>query len=331
MKCPLCGQKKGKRRCRLDGQEICSPCCAAKRSSECAGCAFYEEASKHTRSTRPTPLRRDVVVMDEIGAQCQAALDLVEAGKMTHGQAVLEHLRLRHPDSHAVLYGLGVCYGLQRRTEEALACLQRAVELRPDDENAYLNLGTAHCQDGDIAKAAAAFQRAVDLDPDGARGWVGGMARHELDELDAITRKTSGVSLEQYLDDKRVFDLGYEALRERRFHEAIGCFERVLASQTKHAQSYGNMAMAYAGLGDKAKALEYLDKALEIDPRYEPALLNGLTVRNMTDGEPLLASSDERLDYYRDFPSKSRSYIQTVLEGLKEKLSLGVDREQRGP
>ena len=44
-------------------------------------------------------------------------------------QEILEDLRRQYPNYHTVLYGIGVCHGMKGQADEAIACLERAVEL----------------------------------------------------------------------------------------------------------------------------------------------------------------------------------------------------------
>ena len=65
-------------------------------------------------------------------------------------------------------------------------------------------------------------------------------------------------------------------------------------------QSHGNVALAYAGLGKKAMALEHLDKALDLDPTYEPAMQNRKVVERMREGEPHGPLAIVETHYYRE-------------------------------
>ena len=77
-------------------------------------------------------------------------------------------------------------------------------------------------------------------------------------------------------------------------------FDRVLAQNPDHVQSHGNVALAYAGLGQKALALEHLDKALALDPTYGPAILNRKAIEAMKEGEPQGPLAVVETEYYRE-------------------------------
>ena len=58
------------------------------------------------------------------------------------------------------------------------------------------------------------------------------------------------------------------------------------------------------------------DKALEIDPTYEPAMVNRAAVESLEEGEKLGSSKLDSIDYYKDFPLKERSYLKYILQKI---------------
>lgn len=72
------------------------------------------------------------------------------------------------------------------------------------------------------------------------------------------------------------------------------------------------MGICYAHLGKKQEALAAFDKALELDPDYEPAILNRSIVNSLKKGEKLGAEF-VAIEYYKDRTEKKRP--------LKERLS----------
>jgi tetratricopeptide (TPR) repeat protein len=73
--------------------------------------------------------------------------------------------------------------------------------------------------------------------------------------------------------------------------------------------------LAYAGLGNRKKALDCLNKAIELDPEYEPAILNRLVAEKMKDGEALPDIGMREVDY-SEFKAAGRSYIRELTERL---------------
>ena len=140
----------------------------------------------------------------------------------------------------------------------------------------------------------------------------------------------SGVSLSMHIRNRQIFERGFLALQDRRFQAAIDLFAQVLATQKDHVQSYGNMGLAYAILGNKQKALECLDKAIELDPEYEPAIVNRLSVQRLKDGEAPPDFYPRVLNYYSEFKVHGRSYVQHMVDELKAGESIPPGRRAAG-
>jgi tetratricopeptide (TPR) repeat protein len=315
MKCVLCQERKGKRGCKLNaGRSICPLCCAAIRRTECAGCSHYETSLAYQREKQVRNKSFITEIIPDVDDRCDEALVLVEKGDISRAQALLEDLRREHPDYHMVLYGIGVCHAMQGHTDEAIPCFERAVEIYPPFAHAHYNLGESYRRKIEIEKAATAYEAAIAAD--GSDGDIGQLARKRLDEMEAITRK-SGIGLSTYIRNQKIFDRGFVALQERRFEAAIELFAQVLASQNDHVQSYGNMGLAYARISNRQKALECLNKALELDPEYEPAIVNRLAVEHLKEGEPLPDADYRELNYYSEFKLRGKSYVQHLAEELK--------------
>lgn len=315
MKCALCHERKGKRGCKLmSAQFVCPSCCASARRAECEGCGYYQASEMYQREKQVRNKTFTTEIIPDVDDQCDEALALIEKGNIARGQAILEDLRRQHPSYHTVLYGIGICHGMKGQVDEAISCLERAVEIFPAFAHAHYNLGSSYCQKFDLENAVKSYESAIAAD--GCDGEVGRLARERLDKLEAIV-KTSGVSLSTHIRNRRIFDQGFLALQDRSFQAAIDLFVQVLATQKNHVQSYGNMGLAYASLGNRQKALECLDKAIELDPEYEPALVNRLAVASLKDGEVLPDFDRREFNYYSEFKLQGRSYVQHLVDELK--------------
>lgn len=82
-----------------------------------------------------------------------------------------------------------------------------------------------------------------------------------------------------------LFDEAFECLKKEEHQKAISLFQQVLTLDPNHVQSYGNIALAHSTLGEQELALQYLDKALLLDPTYEPALENREHISRLKEGE----------------------------------------------
>ena len=316
MKCALCHEKKGKRGCKLiSAQVICPSCCASTRRDDCDGCGYYQASDLYQREKQARKKTFITQILPDVDDQCDEALGFLESGDLARGETMLQDLGRQHPDYHTVLFGLSVCHIMKQQTDEAIARLERAVEIFPAFSQAHYNLGSAYRQKFDIENAVKAYKVAIAAD--GSDGEIAHLARERLHELEAIFMK-DGESLSAHIQNRRIYDRGFAALQERRFQDAIDLFEQVLAARKDHVQSHGNMGLAYAFLGNKQKAIECLDTAIALDPGYEPAIVNRLVVVDLKDGEALPDFTPREVNYYREFKLRGRSYAQQLADELKE-------------
>ncbi|MEW6663817.1 MAG: tetratricopeptide repeat protein [Thermodesulfobacteriota bacterium] len=308
--CSACGQSRAKRVCIGEqGRRLCPVCCATLRSDACEGCTHYNAAEKYRREN---PRERKFITMldPDLDAACDDAFSLVEAGRLEEAEERIRKLYALHPRYHTVQFGMGLCRIKRGKYEEGAEFFRRAVEIFPLFTEAHFNLGMACMQLFDVPGMVASFREVVRLgeDPD-----IVSKAKRMLDDLEGFTRKEHGVSLDAFLKNGETFKKAFNALEERKYELAVELFCRIVAAVPKNVQSWGNLGLAYAGLGMKAKALECLDKALEIDPRYELAMLNRAVVEAMEEGKPS-AGKLESVDYYRDYGrSTGKSYIAEML------------------
>ena len=137
--------------------------------------------------------------------------------------------------------------------DEALALLDQAHALEPDNANVIANQGVAHFYAGDLDRAAEAFDHAAALDPN---EWA-------------------------MLNGK-----GMLAIRRERYREATAWLTRALAQYPDDPDALGMRATAHAELGDEAAAVADVNRRIELRPEDPEAVLEGagvLTLGGMKD------------------------------------------------
>lgn len=104
---------------------------------------------------------------------------LYQAGELAQLEGAARALVSHYPDSGFAWSVLGT--SLQAQGKEALATLQRAVQLAPDDAQAHGNLGNAWLDAAQHAAAMASYRCALALEPDFSAAWSGmGCAQQAL-------------------------------------------------------------------------------------------------------------------------------------------------------
>lgn len=167
-------------------------------------------------------------------------------------------------EAHLVLAEIALRRG---EVEAAEASLARATANGgPEGELAALR-GRARLQRGDPAGARAELERALTLDPHSAR------ARHDLGALLLSLGETEAARAQfQALDDIRPGDpqaqlgLAAVALQEERPAEAVRLLEGLVRRQPELLIAHLNLAVAYEGMRNWARALEHYETALAGTP-----------------------------------------------------------------
>jgi tetratricopeptide (TPR) repeat protein len=254
---------------KIERNSLC-PCGSEKKYKKCC------ITSEH----RPFEI---ISVSSKVLEACDDALAKIEAGDLTSAEIEADRLYDLYPDDHVVLYLQGVCLVQRGHYEEAALYFEDAIQINPWFCEAYLNLAGLYRQEVKMVQSIACYRKVIELDEE--HGDLGKLAKKELDLLKKMIQDTSGETLEEYLQAQTLFNDAFECLKRERYKESISLFQQVLAMNPNHVQSYGNMALAHSALGEQKIALQYLDKALLLDPTYEPAQQNREYILQLKEGE----------------------------------------------
>ncbi len=124
---------------------------------------------------------------------------------------------------------------------EAVACLRRAAELKPGDEEAHFNLGYAYARGGAVEPAIMEYRKALELFPEYAEA-------HN--------------------------NLGNLLLRQKRHDEAITEFSAALQANAEFGSAHNNLGRALAELGRAKEAVPHFLSAARLDPQNIEAQFN---------------------------------------------------------
>jgi len=140
------------------------------------------------------------------------------------------------------------CLGLVNdgtgRYREAATEYQRAIELEPTNEDAYLGLALAFEHQGAINKAEEAYQRAISSHPN------------------------SPVSYNS---------LGTFYLRRKEYEKALRIFQKVIEQAPEGYGAYVNLGATLSNMGRYAESIEPLKKSIVIRPSYAAYINLGTT------------------------------------------------------
>ncbi len=317
-KCKICNDKRAKRKCSVyNDQFICPSCCADLRNEACEGCRYYQAAVRYEGSKTEAKTKKKFImeINEEVEDAVDGAMKWVGEGNFKKARGILHDLDKQHPGNHLVMYGFGTACALEDNLEDAIEYFNKAIEIFPYFAHAYYNLGAAYQKKYDLRKSVDCMQRVIDI---GGDDELVQKARDLIRFLEKMVMKNSKISLDEYLKAQDLFEAAFSHMEKGRWERAIPEFRKCIKINPDHAQSYGNMGLCHAQLGEKSKALAAFDEALKIDPEYEPAIVNKTHVEKMRDGEPSTILPMESIEYYREYPHRKKSYIQSLLNKAEE-------------
>jgi tetratricopeptide (TPR) repeat protein len=319
--CILCGKTKGKRTCQLyQNDEICPVCCATTRQQSCEGCRYYTVAQQYQASKAHHVGSKHFIaeINDEVTNAVEYALALCEKRSFSKAHAILQELLAAHPRNHDIYYGMGLYHALQGHDDKALGYLDRATDIFPYFVEAYFNKGVIYKNKQDIKRMINTFQKVIEIgDP---QDETVKQACDILHGFEQHIREHENITLEAYLKGFEVFERAIEAMNNKNWEQAIDIFQQCIRYCPRHFQSYGNMGICYGQLGQKSQAILALDKAIELEPKYELAIVNRVLVESMKEGEKNSQDKVKMIKYSKDYGQNKKSYIQTIIQKCKNLL-----------
>ena len=289
-KCAICSRVKGKRICKNhDGQLICPPCCGENRGGRCEGCEYYERG-KHFQELRNASAGQKefiIEIKEEIDEAVDRAMAALERKKFSKAEKILNRLMQTDPKYHMVLYGMGVLFAMQKQYDAAIEYFKKAVDASPIFVEAHYNLAVAYKSIFDIANMIRVFKRVLALSQPRTEYYT--QAQDMIQMMEKSMRENNGPGLDAFINAQDEFDRAFHLMEKGEWKNAIKGFERSIRWHATLPQPYGNMGICYAKMGKKRAALAAFEKALEIDPKYEPAILNKAATEELKEGQCLSA------------------------------------------
>jgi len=219
---------------------------------------------------------------ERVEAETDRALQQIELGYgMDEAKARIRELYRKDPDLCCTQYAMGVVHLTEDDPERAAAYFEQAVTTNPFFAEAHFNLSTCYQRSLELFKAIRSLQTARDVAEPGTRTYAEVDSR--LRELASTIRQTEGVGMETFLEAGEAFDRGVASTDKGDFRQAIIEFQDSLRIRPGRPQPYGNLGICFAKLGMKEQAIAMLDRALEIDPAYEPARWNREGIEELTE------------------------------------------------
>ena len=188
------------------------------------------------------------------------------------------------------------------RYEEAITSYNKALEIKPNDHDAWHNRGLALGNLGRYEEEIASYDKALEIKPNDHDAWYNrGIALRDLGRYEEEIASYDK-SLEIEPDDHRVWNNRGIALRNLgRYEEAIASYDKALELKLDYNDAWYNRGIALVNLGRYDAAIASYDKAIEFKPDDHEAWHNrGIALRNLGRNEDAIASYDKALEIKPD-------------------------------
>jgi tetratricopeptide (TPR) repeat protein len=118
-----------------------------------------------TRDGRAFTITEEVNVPDEVRAQFQDAIRLLQQAQYPGAIALLVRVTEQAPNLTAAYIDLGIAYGQLNDLPRAEAAIERALQLNPRHPVAHNELGIVYRKTGRFGKARKSYEKALKLQP----------------------------------------------------------------------------------------------------------------------------------------------------------------------
>ena len=192
-----------------------------------------------------------------------------------NSEALWAHALTATSRNHLAHYNVGAAQGGRGQVDEAIAHLQKALEIRPDYAEAHYSLAMALAGCGQVDSAIAHYQKALEIKPDYAEAHnnlaLVLVGHGQVDS--AIAHYQKALEIKPGLAEAH-YNLGNAMSGRGQVDSAIAYYLKALQIKPDHAEAHYNLGNAMSGRGQLDGAIAHYQKALEIKPDYAEAHYN---------------------------------------------------------
>jgi tetratricopeptide (TPR) repeat protein len=166
----------------------------------------------------------------------------------------------------------GTAYDSKDDYDHAIADYTKAIELSPDDADAFRSRGLVYNEKDDYEHALADFNKSIAIDPRQVKSYSGrGESYNGLSKYDeAIADYTKAIALDPK-DDDAYNRRGWTYKNKHDYDRAIADFTKAIELNPTRALYFKNRAETHGNLKDYNRAIADLTKAIELNPQYATA------------------------------------------------------------
>jgi predicted TPR repeat methyltransferase len=171
-------------------------------------------------------------------AALQQGVNLLRAERLAEAEAAFQAVLARWPEQPDALHFLGLVRHAQRRSDDGVALIRRALALAPTEPGPWNNLGNVLVECLRLDEAAEAYRTSIAV----AKGQPA--SAEALNNLGTVHRKRLA------------------------WAEAERCYREALALRPDFVDAWYNLSLALIGQGRVAEGLQANSRAIVLSPRH---------------------------------------------------------------
>ncbi|MFH1981144.1 MAG: tetratricopeptide repeat protein [Pseudomonadota bacterium] len=231
---------------------------------------------------------------------------LIKTGFRQEGLDLLQKVLAMEPSNADAQFNLGNAYSDIGDRQEAISHYQKAIALNPAYAEAHLNIGTILIELGQIDKAVSSYRRALHYQPEIPMGQNNLQRAQALQQAFEIRRaQIASAIAASSKDPLPLVDMGDIYREIRNYDRAVDYYQKALDIDPKYARATNNMAIAHAFAGHLNEAAFYFTQTAALTPNSEKVYYN-------------LACIQSR-----------RNDLEAAMAALKRAVSLGYNRWEK--
>jgi len=217
---------------------------------------------------------REILDAAPMHADALHLLGVLSNQKQDHRAAINLIARAVHiiPDQPIYLCNLANAYRDSGLYEQAIACYQKTLQIKPDLFETYINIGIAYQQLGNFSQAASAYQKAILLKPDSAEAFYNlGNAFKEQDlfeeAINCYQRSAilNPMLVESYYNQAKILE------KQGHLDKAVACLKQCIHYMPDWAEAHSNLGSLLKHLGYLDTAIFHCCEAIHLKPNLDAA------------------------------------------------------------
>jgi len=228
--------------------------------------AKYETAKDQALIAKSRQACSKAIDLGNAGAAGHVCLGVIDNGTGKYEEAADQFQRAMQlePSNEDAYIGLGGAFERLGKPQEAENIYQKIVRLRPNYWRGYNLLGIFYLRQAQFDDAAKMFQKVIERTPESFRGYANLAAAYLYQAKYAEAVKPLEQSLGIHPTADTYSNLGTAYYHLRRFADAARNYEKAVQLNDKDYTNWGNLGEAYYLSGERAKADEAYRRAISL-------------------------------------------------------------------